>query len=113
MAQPLSVPAIVIVDDEPDILRLLKIFMQDIAPTMAILTAKDGESALQYLTEYTVPLLITDYMMPVMNDLELTAVVKAISPATHVIMITAYGSALLVQRARFSGRYLFGQRGNV
>lgn len=92
--------AMVIVDDDPDMLLLLRMFLQNILPTATILTAKDGQLALQYLTEYTVPLLITDYMMPNMNGLELTAVVKAISPTTHVIMISAYSSALLAKRAR-------------
>jgi CheY-like chemotaxis protein len=100
MDQPPQLPAILIVDDDPAILMLLRIFMEDIAPTYDILTAADGRRALSYLTERPIQLLITDYMMAGMNGLELTAAVKTASPMTHVIMITAYSSALLEQRAR-------------
>jgi DNA-binding NtrC family response regulator len=61
---------------------------------------RDAQSALRHLAHRAVPLVITDYMMPGMNGLQLTAAVKAISPMTHVILATAYGSAALEQRAR-------------
>jgi DNA-binding NtrC family response regulator len=93
-------PAIIIVDDEPDLLILLKLFMHDLVPTYDILTVGDAPSALRHLADRTVPLLITDYMMPGMNGLQLTAAVKAASPMTYVIVATAYGSAALEQRAR-------------
>jgi len=93
-------PAILIVDDDPDILALLGIFMHTLAPTYAILTVSNAHSALQYLADRVVPLLITDYMMPNMNGLQLTAAVKAASPTTYVIVVTAYGTVALEQRAR-------------
>jgi two-component system response regulator (stage 0 sporulation protein F) len=82
-------PAILIVDDEPDILVLLNQLMHNLAPTYDILTMSDAQSALRHLARRTVPLLITDYMMPGMNGLQLTAAVKAASPMTHVILATA------------------------
>src|SRR5260370_25610168 len=91
-------PAIMIVDDEPDILVLVKVFMHDLAPTYDILTMSDAQSALGHLANRTIPLLITDYMMPGMNGLQLTAAVKAASPMTHVILATGYDSAALEQR---------------
>jgi CheY-like chemotaxis protein len=92
--------AIVIVDDEPDILALLKLFTRNLAPTYDILAVSDSDRALAYLAGRVVPLLITDYMMPGMNGLELATAAKAISPTTYVIMVTAYGSVALEQRAR-------------
>ncbi|MEO7909897.1 MAG: response regulator [Roseiflexaceae bacterium] len=96
-------PAILIVDDDPDILDLLQIFMQDLAPTYDIIAIRDAHSALRHLAHHIVPLLITDYMMPGMNGLLLTTAVKSASPMTHVILATAYGSAALEQRAREQG----------
>jgi DNA-binding NtrC family response regulator len=93
-------PAILLVDDESDILALLKLFMADLAPAYDILTASDAHSALLVLGDRTVPLLITDYMMPGMNGLQLTAVVKTNSPTTHVIVATGYVSAAIAQQAR-------------
>jgi DNA-binding NtrC family response regulator len=93
-------PAILIVDDDPDILALLHLIIQNLVPTYDIIPMRDAHSALRHLAQRTVPLLITDYMMPGMDGLQLTAAVKAASPMTHVILATAYGSAALEQRAR-------------
>jgi len=93
-------PAILIVDDDLDMLGLLRLLVQRVAPAYDVLMASDGQSALTHLETRPIALLITDYMMPNMNGLQLTAAVKTASPTTHVIMITAYSSALLEQRAR-------------
>ena len=95
-----QLPVILIVDDDSDILALLNLFMHHLAPTYDIMTMHDAQSALSHLAQRTVPLVITDYMLPGMNGLQLTAAVKAVSPMTHVILATAYGSAALEQRAR-------------
>jgi two-component system, response regulator, stage 0 sporulation protein F len=100
MTQTTLSPAILIVDDDADMLKLLPLLVQNVAPTYDILTAGDAQNALERLAERPIALLITDYMMPDMNGLQLTAAVKAASPTTHVIMLTAYSSAVLEQRAR-------------
>jgi DNA-binding NtrC family response regulator len=92
-------PVILIVDDAPDMLLLLDVLLHHLAPTYDIITVLDAQSALHHLARRTVPLLITDYMMPVMNGLQLTAAVKATSPTTHVILISADDSVELEQRA--------------
>jgi len=84
-------PVVLIVDDEPDMLALLDYFVHKVAPTYDIVTVSDAESALSQLAYRTVPLMITDYLMPGMNGLQLTAAVKAASPTTYVIVATAYG----------------------
>jgi two-component system, response regulator, stage 0 sporulation protein F len=92
-------PAILIVDDAPEMLVLLNHLMRHLAPTYDIITVSDAQRALRHLAQRTVPLVITDYMMPGMNGLQLTAAVKAASPTTHVILATGYSSAELEQRA--------------
>ena len=66
-------PAILIVDDAPEMLVLLNHLMRHLAPTYDIITVSDAQSALRHLAQRTVPLVITDYMMPGMNGLQLTA----------------------------------------
>lgn len=100
MPQP---PVVLIVDDDPDALDLLQLFMQELAPTHDIIAVRDASDALHHLAQRAVPLVITDYMMPGLNGLQLTAATKAVSPMTHVILATAYGSAALEQRAREQG----------
>jgi CheY-like chemotaxis protein len=79
-ARSTQLPVILIVDDDPDILALLNLFMHQLAPTFDIVTASDAHGALRHLAQRTVPLLITDYLMPGMDGLQLTAAVKAASP---------------------------------
>jgi two-component system, response regulator, stage 0 sporulation protein F len=100
MDRSTQLPVILIVDDDSDIRALLDLLMHHLAPTYDIITVRDAQSALSHLAQRTVPLMITDYMLPGMNGLQLTAAVKADSPMTHVILATAYDSAALEQRAR-------------
>jgi DNA-binding NtrC family response regulator len=100
MDQSTQPPVILIVDDAPDVLLLVEVLLHHLTPTYDIMTALDAQSALRHMAQRTVPLLITDYMMPEMNGLQLTAAVKATSPATHVILISADDSAALERRAR-------------
>jgi DNA-binding NtrC family response regulator len=95
-----QLPVILIVDDAPEMLVLLKHLMRHLAPTYDIITVIDAQSALRHLAQRIVPLVITDYMMPGMDGLQLTGAVKAASPTTHVILATGYSSAELEQRAR-------------
>ncbi len=96
----LQVPALLIIDDDPHVLALLQLIIQNLVPAYEIIPLHDAHSALRHLAHRTVPLLITDYLMPGLNGLQLATAVKAISPMTHVILATTYGSAALEQRAR-------------
>jgi CheY-like chemotaxis protein len=100
MDRPTHLPAILIVDDDAATLSLLTHSIRKLAPTYAILTAEDGQSALNHLAQQTVALLITDYLLPDMNGLELSAAVKAASPQTYVILTSAADTAELQQQAR-------------
>jgi two-component system, response regulator, stage 0 sporulation protein F len=93
-------PAILIVEDEPAMLILLKHLLRNLATTYDLIALDDGQRALQALAGRTVPLLITDYMMPGMNGIQLTAAVKAASPATQVILISAVDSPQIEEQAR-------------
>jgi len=58
----------------------------------SIQTAYDGESAIEAVREHFFDLLIVDIRMPNRNGVEVLEEVKAISPETIVIMMTAYGT---------------------
>jgi two-component system, response regulator, stage 0 sporulation protein F len=93
-------PAIVVVDDEPDVLLILHRLLRDIADNHALVAVSTAHAALELLTMWTVSLLITDYNMLGMNGLELIAAAKKTSPHTRTVLITAYDSPDVQQQAR-------------
>ena len=96
-------PAIMLVDDDPDILRLLQLIITRLATSYTILTCTAGDVALEQAMQQPTPLVITDYNLPGMNGLQLTAALKAHAPATRVVLISGYISPDLERRARDRG----------
>jgi CheY-like chemotaxis protein len=86
-------PAIVLVDDEVFVRAALSRILGDIAEGYVLLAVEDGQAALAAIGAQSVPLLLTDYHMPGMNGVDLAQAVKAISPATRVVLLTADPSA--------------------
>lgn len=82
---------ILIVDDELDMLLLLKMILTEKTP-YEIVTAPNPLEVEQLFKENPFQLVITDLSMPGMDGIELTGVVKRIDPLVPVIIITAYGS---------------------
>ena len=79
---------ILVVDDEPQITRVLKTTLS--SQGYAIRTASDGDEALQVMKEWTPDLLITDLRMPHMNGLELCRHIRAKS-ALPIIVLSVKG----------------------
>ena len=66
---------ILIVDDEEDVVSALKFRLA--MSGCEVLTAANGAQALEILREKPVNLVLADFMMPELNGLELTRMVKA------------------------------------
>ena len=103
MSAPIANPAIILVDDEPDILHLLRLIINSLATGYTILTCSDGDVALEQAMQQPTPLIITDYNLPGMNGLQLTAAVKAHAPATRVVLTGGYISPDMERSARDCG----------
>jgi CheY-like chemotaxis protein len=74
--------------------------MRDLTGGYDIVTVNGGAEALAQIALRPVPLVITDYNMPGMNGLQLTAAIKETAPDTRVVLITAYATPELEKRAR-------------
>lgn len=99
------VPAVLVVDDEPSNLESLeRIFQRE---GMRVLLAEDGQTALELLRRESVGVVLTDLSMPGMTGTELLRGVKAISPSTEVILMTAYGTVEVAVEAMKDGAYDF------
>ncbi|MFD0769407.1 response regulator transcription factor [Bacillus sp. CGMCC 1.60114] len=65
---------IIIVDDEPEIIEVLKLFLE--MEGFSILEAHDGKLALNLIQKYKIDLAIIDIMMPKVNGYELIKLVR-------------------------------------
>ncbi|MGB7913548.1 MAG: response regulator [Desulfobaccales bacterium] len=82
---------IVIVDDEPDMLMLLKIILTE-KTDYQVLTTSDPNQALEWCRENHADLLISDLRMPEIGGIELLKMVKELDPNLALIIITAFGT---------------------
>jgi two-component system NtrC family sensor kinase len=80
---------ILLVDDEPDILRVLAISLK--ADGYEVFTAASGEEALALFRKSAPCIVITDIKMPGMDGIEVLRQVKKIDEETQVIIITGHG----------------------
>lgn len=91
---------VLIVDDEPTILMTLSHLLSGKDTT--VITSSRMEEAEEALSRYTFDLVIADIRLSGMygiEGLELLSYIKEISPATEVIIMTAYGSEEMKEEA--------------
>ncbi|MCK4966960.1 sigma-54-dependent Fis family transcriptional regulator, partial [bacterium] len=81
---------ILLIDDDKLILKLLKKELGDAG--YEVKTAEGGADGFEKFKSGSYDLLITDYMMPDIDGIELMQKVKAIDPDFPVIVFTAYGT---------------------
>ena len=81
---------LLIVDDEPVILQILKAVFED--EPVRLTCVGTGTDALRVLDEQPVDLVITDKNLPDVNGIELLKAAKSINAFTEVIVITGYAS---------------------
>jgi len=80
---------LLLVDDEEGIRKVLGISLADLG--YEVLTAENGEEALEIFRRENPPIVLTDIKMPVMDGIELLRKIKDENPDTEVIMITGHG----------------------
>ena len=90
---------ILLVDDDTRVLFVLGETLGTLGDRYEIVSAENGQSALAILRETHFDLVITDLRMPDMNGVELTEAIRALSPTTGVIWMTAYDCRTLVDQA--------------
>jgi len=94
-------PAILIVEDEAKMRRLLELNLGEDGFTT--FSAGDAETGLKLLRENPVDLVVTDLKLPGMNGLEFLQSVKRQSAAMPVVVMTAFGSVETAVEAMKAG----------
>jgi len=82
---------ILVIDDEPDMLVLLKMIIED-NTGYDVETTNNPAEGLKMLKEEAYDLVISDLKMPGMDGLEVFDELRKMKPDIPVIIITAYGS---------------------
>ncbi len=101
MANPPTAPArILIVEDHPSTASMLARALGQFQTPAQVLTARNGQEALDQVAQGSIDVLITDFMMPGMNGLELIERLQGEKRLAHIILITAYDSPGLAATAR-------------
>lgn len=94
---------ILIIDDDTSLRRVLEFNLQEAG--YKVTAAASGEEGLRVFAEIMPALVITDMKMPNMDGMQVIKSIKEQSPATPVIMITAFGSVNMAVNAMKSGAY--------
>jgi len=99
-------PRLLMVDDEPDMLMLLK---RILAPELnwEFFTAASAQEALALLAHTPVDICLLDIKMPGMNGLDLLSRIRETSDAPTVVMMTAFGIIDLAVESIKRGAYDF------
>jgi len=97
---------ILVVDDEPNMLRLLKTILMDKTGYMVFTTNNPLEVG-KLLQEESFDLVITDLKMPLVDGLDLIDIVRKVDAKLPIIIITAYGTTETAEEAVQKGAYDF------
>jgi DNA-binding NarL/FixJ family response regulator len=95
---------VVVVDDDPDYLWLVRVILEKRGERMAIVgEAAGGEEALALVLRHRPDVVIADLMMPRLNGLELTRRIKQERPETKILLMSAYTEDTYRRIASVSG----------
>ena len=95
---------ILIIDDEVDFGRLLKLNIEDTQQYQAF-TASGWQEGLDLVKQHQPDLILLDMMMPEMNGLEVLKRIRALAPDVPVAMVTAVWNEHEAKRAFEAGAY--------
>jgi DNA-binding NtrC family response regulator len=97
---------LLIVDDEPDMLKLLGMIIRDKTPYETITTNNPTE-ALDLVKKGGYDLVITDLKMPGLDGVEMLEAVKKYDADIPVIIMTAYGTVETAEESLSKGAFDF------
>lgn len=98
-------PTLLIVDDDPSNLESLEgVFSKE---GYQVRLVDGGRPALELVKKERVDVVLTDLMMPDMDGLDLLRSIKAVSPESEVILMTAYATVARAVESMKEGAYDF------
>ena len=104
----MTVPLILVVDDEPNSLFGICQVLND--EGYKVISTGSGREALQKLETEPVKIVVTDVRMPDLDGMELLSEIRRIDPHIPVILMTAYGSVTMAVEAVKRGAFYFFEK---
>lgn len=94
---------ILLVDDEPEVLRIFKRILS--AEGAVILAAQSGAEALEIARQTRLDLVVLDLKLPDVSGTEILRRIRKIDATVPVIVVTSYGSVETVRTAMKLGAF--------
>jgi DNA-binding NtrC family response regulator len=89
--------SIIVVDDEPDILEVIKLILARL--DLKVSTYTSPFDVLEKIKKEHYDLVLTDIRMPLLNGIELAREIKKVRPQTRVLFMSAFETPLTVANA--------------
>ena len=109
ISEGLSRKKVLIVDDDPATLKLLKKSLNNMED-LDIYTAEDGRKAINILNKQNIDLLISDIQMPRVNGLQLLNYVNKNIHGIRVIVLTGNGTESMENKIKSIGSYQYYEK---
>jgi DNA-binding NtrC family response regulator len=97
---------LLVIDDEPNMLRLLKTILMD-KTGYTVITTNNPLEVQSLLLQEPFDLVITDLKMPLVDGIDLIDIIKKFDVHLPIIIITAYGTSEIAEEAVRKGAYDF------
>jgi DNA-binding NarL/FixJ family response regulator len=103
---------VLVVDDEADMRTLMASLLEESFPGATVMTASTPEQGLDCLERHAVDVVVADFRMPHIDGIEFLLMTAASKPAAGRILVTAYGTPQLRERALAAGITAFLAKGD-
>jgi NarL family two-component system response regulator LiaR len=100
MSEPITV---LIVDDHEVVRKGIRGYLETLPEYEVVGEAESGEQAVELVTRLVPDVILMDLMLPGMDGVEATRIVKNISPRTQIVVLTSYHDDTLIFPALKAG----------
>jgi CheY-like chemotaxis protein len=103
--------SVLVVDDDPDIRRLITMLLSGDPDFAVVGEAGDGAQAIELAAAQQPDVIILDLVMPVMDGLTALPALRAAAPGGRVVVVTGSASEAAAHTALASGAAAFVRKG--
>lgn len=103
VASPDEPIRVLVVDDEPDLRILLWLAVEADGRCKVVADASNGEEGVALARELQPDVVVLDQIMPVMDGANALPLIRQVSPASKVVMLSAMSDALVREKVLQTG----------